>query len=420
MGWLTEESKKRVLLYDGSKGVMLQLKGLCGGDSAEEWNLRYPDKVREVYREYIEAGSDLIQTNTFCANGPSLQNHGLAEKIYEINFEGARLALDCAQGTDVKVAASIGPTGLFFQPAGDMTFESAVEIFTEQLKPIKDAGVTIVNFETFTDLNEMRAAIVAAKELGGLEIIASLTFDGERTMSGNPPAACAVTCVALGAAIVGANCSGGPESLLDPIKQMYDVAGIPLSAKPNAGLPEMESGVAVFKQKPEDFAKLTPEFVQSGVRLIGGCCGSGPDHIRAMRKAVDSISQIGQTPEHGNMLASPYEAAAYTPQMKLAEMNLQQDSVKNGISSGDFFCLMDAVPTDAVDADAVVVDFGDRKPDFDMWSFVSTLCMFLKKPLILKAEPETAQAFLRCYPGRAGIAIPAEGAEVYGALTISL
>jgi methionine synthase I (cobalamin-dependent) len=229
----------KVLVFDGSKGVMLQQKGLEGGASAEEWNLTHPEQVREVYQSYIDAGADVIQTNTFCANAPLLKNHGLQEQLYAINYEGAKLALDTVSGTDVQVAASIGPTGLFFQPAGDMTFEMAVNIFKEQLQPLADAGIDVVNFETFTDINEMRAAIIAAKEMGGFQVVASMTYQGARTMSGNPPAACAVTCSALGAMFVGANCSGGPESLIGPIQEMDLVTNTSLCVKPNAGLPEM-------------------------------------------------------------------------------------------------------------------------------------------------------------------------------------
>ncbi len=414
---LAEQCKDKVLVYDGSKGVMLQIKGLCGGESSEEWNISHPDKVREVYEEYIAAGADLIQTNTFCANRPSLRSHGLEERLYEINYEGAKLALACAAGTDVIVAASIGPTGLFFQPAGDMTFDLAVEIFKEQLTPIKDAGVCVVNFETFTDLNEMRAAMVAAKELGGLEIVASMTFDGGRTMSGNTPEACAVTCAALGAVLVGANCSGGPESLIGPIGQMNGVAGVPLSVKPNAGLPEMESGVAVFKQTPEDFARLAPEFIANGVRLIGGCCGSGPKHIEALRAAVDAAGAAGQRSGAEKMLASAYEAVK-AAEMKTAEMKVDTDGIIAGMQGGDYYCLMDAIPMDAQDADAVVVDFGRMELFFDMWSFASTLGMFVKKPVIVQGErPEVAQAFLRCYAGRAGLLVKGV-AEAYGALEL--
>lgn len=414
---LSKRCRDKVLVYDGSKGVMLQLKGLSGGDSAEEWNLSHPEKVKEVYDEYIAAGSDVIQTNTFCANAPSLRNHGLEDKLYELNYEGARLALSCTEGTEVAVAASIGPTGQFFQPAGDMTFDSMVEVFRQQLIPIKEAGVSIANFETFTDLNEMRAAIVAAKELGGFEIISSMTFEGERTMSGNTPEACAVACAALGADIVGANCSGGPESLAGPIRRMNTAVNTPLSVKPNAGLPEMESGTAVFKQTPEDFARSAAGFIENGVRLIGGCCGSGPDHIRALRAAIDPMDLPQAERRAGDMLASAYEAVPVTG-IRTTEMNVCTDSILAGMQGGDYYCLMDAIPTDADDADAVVLNFGGMEPVFDLWSFTSTLGMFLKKPVIVKAENiRVAEGFLRYYAGRAGLMTDGLG-ETYGAIVI--
>lgn len=416
---LLERCADRILVYDGSKGVMLQMKGLSGGDSAEEWNLSHADKVSEVHREYIEAGADIIQTNTFCANAPSLKNHRLEDKLYEINYEGAKLALDCAK-ENVMVAASVGPTGLFFEPAGDMTFESMSAVFRQQLKPLRDAGISIVNFETFTDLNEMRAAIVAARETGGFEVIASMTFDGERTMSGNTPAACAAVCAGMGVSLMGANCSGGPESLLEPIRNMHETISLPLSAKPNAGLPEMEDGVAVFKQKPEDFSRLVPEFAESGVRLIGGCCGSGPEHIKALRAAVDRLQRPQDRWPDKAVIASAYEAVEIEA-VKTAEMRLDIQSVLDGLRNGDYYCLMDTIPMDAGEADAVVLDFGQMELFFDMWSFTATLGMFVKKPVIVKGgTPELIQGFLRYYAGRAGIMQDAKQGltELYGAVGV--
>ncbi len=416
MGKLAEKCKSGVLLYDGSKGVMLQQRGLSGGQSAEEWNLTRPDRVRDVYMSYIAAGADVIQTNTFCGNEPQLKAHGLQEKLYEINYEGAKLALSCAEGGNTMVAASIGPTGLFFEPAGEMKFETAVEYFKQQLLPLKDAGVGIVNFETFTDLNEMRAGVVAAKELGGLEIIANMTYENGYTMSGNTPDVCAAVLYALGATLVGANCSGGPDSLLGPLQTMGNIAPM-LCAKPNAGLPEMESGEAVFKQTPDDFAASAQRFVNCGVRLLGGCCGSSEKHIAALRGAIDaaSIPNIREAMEQ--RLASVYNSVVWDKDVKVEEMNICTDAVLSGIRGGDYYCLMDAVPAGAVDADVVAVDFRAMEMDFDMWSFVSTLSMFVKKPLIVKAENrELLKAFLRCYAGRAGIVD--QEAAMYGAMMV--
>ena len=214
-----------------------------------------------------------------------------------------------------------------------MTFDSMVEVFRQQLRPMKEAGVSIVNFETFTDLNEMRAAIVAAKELGGLEIISSMTFEGERTMSGNTPSACAVTCAALGADIVGANCSGGPESLLEPIHEMGAAVDIPLSVKNlNAGLPEMESGVAVFAAAG-GFRRSAAGFIGNGVRLIGGCCGSGPDHIRALREEIDHMELPQGERRTEQMLASAYEAVPVSG-IKTVEMNVHTDGILQGCRAG--------------------------------------------------------------------------------------
>lgn len=416
MGKLADQCKKKVLLYDGSKGVMLQQRGLSGGQSAEEWNLSEPDKVRDVYMSYIDAGADVIQTNTFCGNGPQLLSHGLDDQLYEINYEGAKLALSCAKGREVLVAASLGPTGLFFEPAGEMNFETAVGYFKQQLKPLKDAGIGIVNFETFTDLNEMRAGIVAACELGGLEIIANMTYENGYTMSGNTPDVCAAVLSALGATLVGANCSGGPESLLGPIKAMGKIAPM-LCVKPNAGLPEMESGVAVFQQTPQDFARMAQGFIDCGVRLLGGCCGSSEKHIAALRKAIDKAEAPAVRGEEQQYLASSYRSIAWDGNVRIAGMDVCTDAVVSGIRGGDYYCLMDAIPADEAEADVMALDFGSMDFDFDMWSFVSTLSMFVKKPVIVKAENrELVTAFLRCYAGRAGVTD--KQAAAYGALLV--
>ncbi|WP_066647336.1 homocysteine S-methyltransferase family protein [Christensenella timonensis] len=416
MGKLAEKCRDGVLLYDGSKGVMLQQRGLSGGQSAEEWNLLEPDKVRDVYMSYIDAGSDVIQTNTFCGNGPQLSSHGLEEKLYEINYEGAKLALSCAKGREVMVAASLGPTGLFFEPAGEMKFETAVEYFKQQLLPLKEAGIGIVNFETFTDLSEMRAGVVAAQELGGFEIVANMTYENGYTMSGNTPDVCAAVLSALGATLVGANCSGGPESLLGPVKAMGEIAPM-LCVKPNAGLPEMEDGVAVFRQKPQDFAQMAQGFIDCGVRLLGGCCGSSEKHIAALRKAIDEASIPTVREEKPQRLASAYMSLVWNKDTRIAEMDICTDAVVSGIRGGDYYCLMDAIPADEAEADVVALDFRSMDFDFDMWSFVSTLSMFVKKPVIVKAEnEELITAFLRCYAGRAGVAD--QQAAGYGALLV--
>jgi len=271
----TDEIRKKVLVYDGSKGTMLQREGLKGGECAELWNITHPDKVRKVYESYKKAGSDVIQTNTFQGNRIALEAHGLADKLYELNYEGVKLAKE-VMGNDGYVAASIGPTGKLFEPSGDLTFKQAYEIYKEQVKAVIDGGADIINFETFTDIAEIRAAFLAAKDIDDIPVICSMAFESNgRTLMGTDPYNAAVILSSLGADMVGVNCSLGPEHMLDIVKSMSQ-AGIPLSVKPNAGLPKVVDGCTVFDATPDDFASLASEYIKYGARLIGGCCGTFP------------------------------------------------------------------------------------------------------------------------------------------------
>ncbi|EHQ91211.1 homocysteine S-methyltransferase family protein [Desulfosporosinus youngiae] len=396
--------RERVLLYDGSKGVMLQKRGLTGNEAAEAWNLSKPDEVKNLYNLYKQAGSDVIQTNTFPGNKVTLEKHGLGDKTYPINFAGVKLAKEVA-GETTYVAASVGPTGMILEPAGDLSFDQAYTVFKEQLRAIEDAGADLVNFETFTDLNELRAAILAAKETTSLPIIASVTFnENSRTMSGNSAEVCAIVCESLGAEVVGANCSGGPDSLIEPIKKMRSVVSIPLSVKANAGMPELVNGEAVYGQKPEQFSSYTKEFIENGVRLIGGCCGTTPEFIRAVKKELEGIKAPDLELKSSSALASAFNHLLFAndKEYSAAELSLKDDKAVNMLKKGDFYQLLQDYRTAAMDY--LLIDFGDMTESFDVLGFSNTISFAIKKPLILKSESvELLTKFLRYYPGRAGV-----------------
>lgn len=412
--------EERVLLYDGAKGVLLQAYGLKGEEAAESWNLLKPEVVKSIYRQYKEAGSDVIQTNTFPGNGITLQSHGLAEKVYDINYAGVSLAKEVA-GNDVYVAASAGPTGLLFAPAGELTFDRAYDIFQEQLQAVAAAGADLVNFETFTDLNELRAAILAAKEKTKLPVIASVTFDrNSSTMAGNPAEVCAIVCQALGVAAVGANCSGGPESLLAPVKKMSAVAALPLVVKPNAGLPEAVQGQTVYRETPEHFAAYAGEFVASGARLIGGCCGTTPAHIRALKKELEKMQAPPLKTEKRPLIASAY---------RYFDFFQKQNPVVQKLALKDFLIktnrLHDFIETAQESAaegvDYLFLDFTACQ-DFDAREFAGTFGFAVKAPVVVQSDrPRILTEFLRYYPGRAGVvlndaaAVVAEQLVHYGA-----
>ena len=415
--------QERVLLYDGSKGVMLQKRGLTGNEASESWNLLKSEEVKNLYNEYQQAGSDVIQTNTFPGNRLTLDKHSLGDKTYELNFAGVKLAKEIA-GENTYVAASVGPTGVFLEPSGNLSFDKAYSIFEEPLKAIEDAGADLVNFETFTDLNELRAAILAAKETTNLPIIASVTFNANsRTLFGNSAEVCAIVCQSLGVAIVGANCSGGPDSLIEPIKKMYSVASIPLCAKANAGMPELVNGEVIYQQKPEQFSSYTKEFVENGVRLIGGCCGTTPEFIRAIKKDLAEI----ETPElelnFKPTIASAFNHLVLSQDKDYSVKKLSQDAVTTLIN-GDFSSLIREFKSERIDY--LLLDFGDINVTFDVRSFASQFGLLIKKPVMIKSEStEILYKFLRYYPGRAGVVLSDDSElslsqlQHYGALIVN-
>jgi len=398
--------QERVLLYDGSKGVMLQMRGLKGMEASESWNLSKPEEVKNLYNLYKQAGSDVIQTNTFPGNRVTLEKHSLGDKTYQINFEGVKLAKEIAADT-IYVAASVGPTGLLLEPSGNLSFDRAYSIYQEQLRAIEDAGADIVNFETFSDLNELRAAILAAKETTKLPIIASVTFHANsKTMSGNSAEVCAIVCQSLGVEVVGANCSGGPDSLLEPIKRMNAVASVPLSVKANAGMPELVNGEVVYKQTPEQFSSYTKEFVENGVRLIGGCCGTTPEYISAIRKKLDEIESPELEPKSSSTIASAYNHLILSKEQEYSvrKLSLNEENAANMLNNGDFINLIRDYKSESVDY--FLLDFGNRKETFDVWGFVSILGVYIKRPVIIKSESiEIIDKFLRYYPGRVGVVL---------------
>lgn len=270
---------------DGAMGTMLQGHGMTAGECPELWNVEHPDAVRAVHEAYIKAGSRMIGTNTFGGNRAKLNAYGLADRVAELNRAGATLAREAA-GPHNFVAASIGPTGKFLEPLGDMKFDEAADIFAEQARAQAEGGADVILMETFSDLGEIKAALMGALSTG-LPCICSMAFDtGGRTMMGVDPVTAAVGLIGAGASGVGANCGLGPSETLDIIRQMRDVVPGIIIAQPNAGLPQVVGGGTTYNSTPEEMAFYAAKFAEMGVNIIGGCCGTTPDHIRAIAAAI--------------------------------------------------------------------------------------------------------------------------------------
>jgi 5-methyltetrahydrofolate--homocysteine methyltransferase len=277
--------KKPVIIGDGAMGTVLQEMGLPAGEAPEKWVLDFPEKVLKVHQDYIDAGSQLIETNTFGANRIKLKTMGLEDRIEEINSRAVELAREAA-GENI-VAGSIGPTGKMMLPYGELGIQEAEEAFAEQIRFQIEAGIDVVCIETMIDLQEMKAAVKAAKELG-IPIIAQMTFsENQFTLVGNSPEETTRVLEGMGVDVIGVNCSLGSRQLIPIIKRMAGVTTKPLSVQPNAGMPELRKGLTIYPETPEFFASSVREFLDNNVWLIGACCGSDPDFIREIKHEVE-------------------------------------------------------------------------------------------------------------------------------------
>ena len=285
-------AETRTLLADGATGTELQKQGLPIGEAPERWMPDHPDAITGLARSYLDAGSDLVLTNTFGANAIRLKLCGLEARVTELNTTAVRLArraLD-ACGRPVFLLGSIGPTGEMVEPYGDLSADEARAAFLEQARALVAAGVDGLVCETFTALEEITLALDAAREASAdLPLVGSMAFDsGGCTMMGVTPEAAVAALTAAGAQVVGANCSVGPDALEAVIRRMQ--AAKPdarLWAKPNAGLPELINGRTVYRVAPDALAAFTRNLHALGAAVVGGCCGTTPEHIRAMRAALD-------------------------------------------------------------------------------------------------------------------------------------
>jgi 5-methyltetrahydrofolate--homocysteine methyltransferase len=280
---------KKFILFDGATGTMLQGLGLKPGGCPDELNLTDPGLIKKVHRAYMEAGSDVVTTITFGSTRPKLREYNLEGRLKEINVAAAKNAREAAGGKGF-VAGDVGPTGRFVEPVGDMTFDEAVEIFDEQTRALKQGGVDLILIETMMDIKELKAAVIAAKGTG-LPVVATMSFDETmRTVLGTSPEVFATVADSLGADCIGANCSLGIEGIYKAVKAMRKVTALPLIAQANAGIPVLKGEETVFPAKPEDMVPFVTRLVSVGVRVLGGCCGTTPEHIKAMGAELRSLT----------------------------------------------------------------------------------------------------------------------------------
>lgn len=305
--------KKGPVLLDGATGTNLQKAGMPVGVCPEQWILENSEVLIDLQKRYAEAGTDILFAPTFTASRIKLKEYGLEDHLEEMNRKLVALSKEAAKGTNALVAGDLTMTGEQLYPLGDLMFEDLVDVYKEQAKIIAEAGADLFVVETMMSLQECRAAVLAIREVCDLPVMVSLTYNEDgRTLYGTDPVTAVVVMQSLGADAVGMNCSTGPEAMLEPIAKMAEYAAIPLLAKPNAGMPELIDGQTVFNVEPEEFAEVGKKLVEEGAAIIGGCCGTTPEHIRALKEAVKGIPVKAPLQTKRRMLTSERKSVEIT------------------------------------------------------------------------------------------------------------
>jgi 5-methyltetrahydrofolate--homocysteine methyltransferase len=288
IGFVDRLNAGEILVADGATGTSYQEMGLSIGVAPEEWVEDHPERVIGLHRAFIEAGSDIILTDTFGGTPIRLRETRFADRASELNRRAAKLASEAAAGTHVLVAGSMGPTGMLMEPLGDLTASAAAGAYAEQAAGLVAGGVDLLLLETFFALEEAVAAVEGIRRVTALPLVVSFSFDqGTRTMMGVSPAAMVKAVGPLGVAAIGANCGRSLEDMVRVVDELASLdAGIPLWIKPNAGLPRMDGDVARYDTTPETMASFAERFMEAGARIVGGCCGSSPAHVAAIAAAA--------------------------------------------------------------------------------------------------------------------------------------
>ena len=283
---------ERVIVFDGATGTRLYELGVFLNKCFDELNVSNASLVESVHRSYVAAGADVVETNTFGANRLKLDRHGLGDQVVAINREGGAIARRAA-GEDAFVAGAIGPLGVRIEPWGPTSLDEAVDLFAEQAAALAEGGVDLFSVETFYDLAEIEAAVRGIRRVSGLPIVAHMTLEDDgSSLEGVAPEVFGPRLAALPVQAVGVNCSVGPAAMLDAVERMAPVVGLPISAQPNAGKPRAVDNRNLYLCSPEYMAVYAKRFIEAGARVVGGCCGTTPEHIKAIRNAVRAIAPV--------------------------------------------------------------------------------------------------------------------------------
>jgi methionine synthase / methylenetetrahydrofolate reductase(NADPH) len=337
--------KQSPVLCDGAMGTLLYSKGVFINRCYDELNLSQPDLIRAIHHDYLQAGAEIIETNTFGANSFRLARHSLADKVRDMNRMGARLAREAVKSFDVWVAGSVGPLGTRIEPLGKTSFAEARQAFREQIAALAEGGVDLLMLETFGYLEELHQAMLAAQDVGAkLPLVVHVTIDEDgNCLDGSDPETFAPRLEDWGADVIGCNCSVGPVAMLDAIERVRAVTSLPLAAQPNAGIPRSVEGRNIYLCSPEYMASYARKFVAAGARIVGGCCGTTPEHIRVMKSAL----RVG---EARAKTASAHVAGGTTAVSAAPEQSLEERSPLGAkLARGEFITMVEVVPPKGTD-----------------------------------------------------------------------
>ena len=402
--------EQRILLCDGATGSLLQKAGMPTGVCPEEWILNHPEAILKVQRDYVEAGSDIIYAPTFGCNRLKLKEYGLEDRVVSMNRELVGLAKQAADGRAF-VAGDMTMTGESLVPLGTLSLEELIDVYKEQAEALYKAGVDLFVVETMMSLPESRAAVIAIKETCDLPVMVTMTFaeDG-KTLYGTTPEAAAVVLESLGASVIGVNCSTGPLEMTDVVRRMRAVSQIPILAKPNAGLPELENGKTVYKMTADEFVSYIPELVEAGAGMLGGCCGTDAEFIKKLKETVSSLCPPDWKEEKLPYLASERSVQPVDPDgpfLLIGErMNpTGKKALQAELREGSLALLL-SMAAEQEEKGAHILDLNVGMNGIDeketMLHAIEELGLTTSLPLCIDtSHVDIMEAALRTYPGRA-------------------
>lgn len=402
-----EYIENRLLILDGATGTFLLQNGLKPGECPELFAAQNPDILRGVQKRYLDAGSRAVYTCTLGCNAIKLKEFGLDNETVSLNRKLAQITAELADGKAF-VGGDMSPTGVFLRPLGELDFKEAIEVYKQQAEALVQGGVDFIVIETMIDLQETRAAVIAAKEVCSLPVVASMTFDKHgRTLTGTTAAAAAVALICAGANVVGLNCSTGPAEMLPAIREMKAVSTVPLIVKPNAGMPMIKNGKPHFDLSCEEFRKYIKPLCEAGANLIGGCCGTDPDYIRAIAQETKGLMPV--KPKSALPAAiTASDVLYFDEEFRIIGERINptgKPKLKEAIKTGNFETVLD-LGAEQREGGAHIIDVNMGVPGADeksaMEKAIETLSVQIKLPLCIDTSNiDVAEQALRIYPGRA-------------------